>query len=374
MALYARRRQAIASQSPDIVSATRSTVIEEMGDGVIVLDVHDRIVDLNPAARRILGQTDSQAIGRLAAHVLNAWPGLVEHSFGAGKTQTEIALGEGDAWRCYEMRISSIDGRPACFQGHLIVLHDVTERKRLESLREDLVYMMVHDLRNPLGVTYGALEFLESDIAGSLSPDDRQLLEIARDSAWKMLKLVNAILDVSQLESGRMPLECAQVSLETLVGDVLRAESPLVAGKNLRLEWNAPPDLPLAWADIGLIERVLQNLVGNAIKLTPPGGVVCVAAMENGRDRGSQLLVSVSDSGPGIPPEIQARLFQKFAVGRNNGHGNGLGLAFCKMAVEAHGGRIWVESVQGSGTTFTFSLPLPGDGELTYTGGTSLAS
>jgi signal transduction histidine kinase len=117
-----------------------------------------------------------------------------------------------------------------------------------------------------------------------------------------------------------------------------------------------PLILPPAWADTGLIARVLQNLVGNAIKFTPPNGVIRVSARTEEKQRGSVILVAVRDTGPGIPPEIAGRLFQKFVTGRQTGRGSGLGLAFCKLTVEAHGGRIWVESTPGNGATFTFSL------------------
>jgi signal transduction histidine kinase len=119
-----------------------------------------------------------------------------------------------------------------------------------------------------------------------------------------------------------------------------------------------PPDLPPAWADSTMIERVLQNLIGNAIKFTPAGGAVRVSARVDTSEP-STLLVLVSDTGAGIPPEIQGRLFQRFVTGQQEGRGNGLGLAFCKMVMEAHGERIWVESTSESGTTFAFTLPLP---------------
>jgi signal transduction histidine kinase len=173
-----------------------------------------------------------------------------------------------------------------------------------------------------------------------------------------MLNLVRAILEISQLESRQMPLDHTLVSLADLAADVLDSQLPLAAEKGLHLESDVSPDLPPAWADAAMIERVLQNLVGNAIKFTPAGGVIRVSAAADTTDR-SKLFVSVSDTGPGIPPEIQDRLFQKFVTGRQAGRGSGLGLAFCKMAVEAHGERLWVESTSESGTTFTFSLPLP---------------
>jgi signal transduction histidine kinase len=171
-----------------------------------------------------------------------------------------------------------------------------------------------------------------------------------------MVGLVNGIMDVSRLESGRMPIKYVQIQLGDLVAETLQAQGPLATDKGLRLESDVPPTLPPAWADADLIERVLQNLVGNAIKFTPSGGVVRVTARVGEGDPLPVLLVSVSDTGPGIPSEIRGQLFQKFVAGRQEGRGSGLGLAFCKLAIEAHGEHISVESTPGQGATFTFSL------------------
>jgi signal transduction histidine kinase len=238
--------------------------------------------------------------------------------------------------------------------GRLMLLRDVTDERAVERLREDMTRTMVHDLRNPLSSIYSALEFLEG--ATDLSADQRLVIEIANESTQKMVGLVNSILDVSRLESGRMPIKYVQIHLGDLVAKTLQAQGPIAADKGLRLESDVLPMLPPAWADADLIGRVLQNLVGNAIKFTPSGGVVRVTARVGERDPLPMLLVSVSDTGLGIPSEIRGQLFQKFVTGRQEGRGSGLGLAFCKLVIEAHGEHISVESTPGQGTTFTFSL------------------
>jgi PAS domain S-box-containing protein len=242
--------------------------------------------------------------------------------------------------------------------GRLLLLRDVTDERAVERLREDMTGTMVHDLRNPLSAISSALTFLNEDAADSLSSDQREILQIGLDSSQRMLELVNSILDVSRLESGRMPLNRAKVEMDHLIAEMLRAQSPLAVSKGLSLESDAPPTLPPAWVDAELIGRVLQNLVGNAIKFTPSGGVIRLGVKSDASSGHAMLLVSVCDNGPGIPDEIKGRLFQRFVSGRQQEHGSGLGLAFCKVAVEAHGGRIWVESAPGQGTTFTFSLPI----------------
>lgn len=161
-----------------------------------------------------------------------------------------------------------------------------------------------------------------------------------------------------------MPLQRTPILLPDLVAGTLHTQSLLAAQKGLHLESDVPPTLPVAWADTQLMERVLENLVGNAVKFTPGGGLVKVTARtadqkDNGPEaRASEVYISVTDNGPGIPPELQSRLFQKFVSGPHHESGSGLGLAFCKLAVEAHGGRIWAESEPGQGTTFTFTLPV----------------
>jgi len=137
----------------------------------------------------------------------------------------------------------------------------------------------------------------------------------------------------------------------------VQSQAALAHHKQLQLESDLPHGLPLVQADLNLIQRVLQNLIGNAVKFTPEGGSVRVAArLTRELPAAPVVLITVSDTGPGIPLEIQSQLFQKFVTGGQLEHGSGLGLAFCKLAVEAHGQRIWVDSSVDKGTTFTFSL------------------
>jgi signal transduction histidine kinase len=208
-----------------------------------------------------------------------------------------------------------------------------------------------------------------------ITPAQHRLFEIANNSTRRMVDLVNSILDLSRLENGKMPLDPTVVSLPDLLAETLRLQSPLSAAKKLRLDTDIPPTLPLAWADAELIERVLQNLVGNAIKFTPAGGVITVAARhlageppvdgERGVLSCPHMHVSVTDSGPGIPPEMRDKLFQKFVVGEQEERGSGLGLAFCKLAVEANDGEIWVESGPEGGARFVFTLPVYNEDDVT---------
>jgi NtrC-family two-component system sensor histidine kinase KinB len=264
--------------------------------------------------------------------------------------------------------------------GRLLVLRDVTEERLLAQMREDLTRTMVHDLRNPANIISGSLELLERH-GENLSDHQHAIIALARQGTQKVLELVNNILDVSRLESGQMPLECEPICLDDLIAEVMRVQTPLARDKDLCLESDVPPTLPLAWADPWLTERVLQNLIDNAIKFTPNGGLVRVRAgrmdkkttrRENGdgNDAG-YVYVSVSDNGAGISPELQSRLFEKFITGGRQGTGSGLGLTFCKLAVEAQDGCIWVESAGpppenelAPGATFTFTLPVASESSI----------
>ncbi len=239
--------------------------------------------------------------------------------------------------------------------GRLLVIQDVTEMRQLEQYREDLTHTMVHDLRNPLTGLNGALKLLARSASDTLSPMQLEILDVAQVSNQRMLKLVNAILDISRLESGRMPLNATAFDIVSVINQTLALQQTLAAQKNLTLTGDLTEEMFLVCADQELIERVLQNLLGNAIKFTPDGGEIRVSARV-APENSKKILLSVQDTGLGIPPELEGRIFQKFVSGNQEGRGSGLGLAFCRMVVEAHNERIWVDSRLGEGTTFTFTL------------------
>jgi signal transduction histidine kinase len=245
--------------------------------------------------------------------------------------------------------------------GRLIVMRDMTEEHALERLREDMMHTMVHDLRNPLTGIVAGLNMVLDGFMGDLQPEQQQILSLAQSSSDRMMRLVNAILDVNRLESGRMPVNLKAVSVGDLLLAVLPAQATIAQGKRIQLGYNLPPDLPAVLADAVLLQRVLQNLVGNALKFTPVGGAVHITARMLPESSVAPVVVlTVCDNGPGIPIEIQPQLFQKFVTGGQPEHGSGLGLAFCKLVIEAHGQRIWMESSADAGATFALTLAVAG--------------
>ncbi len=243
--------------------------------------------------------------------------------------------------------------------GKLLALRDVTQEREAERLRETLTHTLIHDLRNPLAAIFGALELLGEALADA--PQHAELLRLAQANAERQLRLISGILDVSRLEQGALPLERAALSLSSVISNALRLAEPSARAHSVELHGVLPAGLPEVWADGDLLARVLDNLLSNAIRATPRGGQVRVSAdvVPGGAPGGRVARVSVSDTGPGVPEAVRGRLFQKFSAGPRQG--TGLGLAFCRLVVEAHGGFIWLEeTAPGSGATFVFSTPVAG--------------
>ena len=229
--------------------------------------------------------------------------------------------------------------------------------KHLENMRDNLTHMVVHDMRSPLAVIGGFLSLLESHEARSLSHSGLQFIREARHSIEELVEMVNSMLDVSKLEAGRVKLHRTECDLGALARGVLGRYQPIRGGRQLVLD--APGNPVKVPADAGLISRVMQNLAGNAFNYAAADGSIRIAVSRAGQE----ARVEVTDNGPGIPSAYHDKIFEKFVQVEdlNAKVGTGLGLAFCKLAVEIHGGRIGVESETGKGSTFWFTLPLGGD-------------
>jgi signal transduction histidine kinase len=233
--------------------------------------------------------------------------------------------------------------------------------RELEQQRDDLAHMIVHDLRSPLSANIAGIEMME--MLGPLSPDQRDCLQIAMRSGQNLLGLINDLLDISKMEAGALQLELRPLDVRVASLMATRQIKPLLDDKNLQLETEFPPDLPPIRADEIKLQRVFINLLANAIKFTPRDGLIGISAKrENGH-----VISSICDTGEGISPAAASTIFEKFgqAKDRKAGRQNstGLGLTFCKLAVEAHGGKIWVESKPGVGSVFSFSIPAAEEGE-----------
>ncbi len=241
----------------------------------------------------------------------------------------------------------------------------------LMQAKDRLTQMIVHDLKAPLTVLTAGIRHVAGRERQKLTRMGRAILEQGEISGAQVVRMVDNLLDITRMEEGRLCLQLVAFPLAAVVEGCARAIRPLAAMAEITLETRLPKHLPPAYGDKDLLRRVLENLLHNALKFTPPGGRVSLEACPlepraaGGLPRG--LLVRVRDTGRGIPQGSERKIFEKFAQIETNGQGvrrgSGLGLTFCQMAVEAHGGNIWVESAEGKGSTFIFTLPAsPHDG------------
>jgi signal transduction histidine kinase len=224
-------------------------------------------------------------------------------------------------------------------------------------LHADFSAMIAHDLRSPLYTIIGVAEMMRDGLFGPLNENQKNWLDRVKNNGAGLINLVSDFLDVSKLESGHIELAQSDIDILDLIQNTMQNFTPLAASKNVRLICAVVESIPSIRADRRRIDQVLANLVSNAIKFTGAGGAVEVRVCTDDEN----LSVQVKDNGVGIPRDEIETLFQKYRQAKNltvpTQKGTGLGLVICKMIVEAHGGRIWVDSDEGKGTVFTFTLP-----------------
>lgn len=235
-------------------------------------------------------------------------------------------------------------------------LHDDLEQsyqtlQELQHTKERLMQMIIHDLKNPLTGVKANLEIVGFEDLG----DTRECLEAAQRSCDLLFNMIQDLLDISRMEEGKLSLNREMLALPEIVSQAVREIEVPAHAEDKAVSIDLPADLPRFNADRNFMYRTLSNLLINAVKHTGRGGTITVRASR----QNSTLRVEVVDTGHGIPPEYHEKIFEKFAqVESSRRSGSGLGLTFCKMAIEAHNGRIWVESETGKGSTFIFTLPL----------------
>lgn len=249
--------------------------------------------------------------------------------------------------------LARVNNHLALRRARVALADNLARLRQLEAMRDDLVHMVVHDMRSPLSVIIANLGLMRSQCKG----DMLEMLDDVKTAASGLNRMADTLLDVSRMEDGNMPLDLLPCDLSSLAAEVRHALASLESEREITV---VAPARIVATCDRGLVRRVLENLVTNAIKHTPAGGRLEIKVeARDGRAR-----VSVQDEGPGIDPDLGDRLFDKFATAalrKDRGyHSVGLGLAFCKLAVHAHGGSISVEKARPRGSVFAFELPVLG--------------
>ena len=234
----------------------------------------------------------------------------------------------------------------------------VAKLGELDALKADFLSKVSHDLRTPIASLKQAAELLNDGIPSPLTEDQKEILQIIRSNAKRLGDLINDLLDTAKLEARRVEIQPEPTDVRDLIRRLVKSVTPLVTEKRLRITMKSPPDLPLVQADPVRLEQVLMNLLSNAVKFTPEGREIALLCQQEGE----MVRCSVRDAGIGIPPEDLPHIFDKFYQVRSSRtsktKGTGLGLTIVKHLVEAHGGKIGVESVVGEGATFSFTMPI----------------
>ncbi len=334
-----------------------AAILRSMAEGVAVIGYDQRLLFCNEACCRALDLQRTSWEGRHIAEVirqadlLEAIRAVLE---GSDSVRSELTVGVLRS-RTFGVTAAPVrsDGR---VDGAVMVLHDITELRRLERARRDFVANVSHEFRTPLTAIRGFAETLLGEAADDEENRSR-FLDIIRSHAVRLTRLTDDLLKLSRIEAGRMSMEIRPVGASSFILPCLETARLDAEQRRIALECDCPPDLPHVMGDASSLQEIMQNLLDNAVRYTPEGGRIMVKATA----RNGEVLISVADTGIGIPKVEQERIFERFyrvdtARARDTG-GTGLGLAIVKHLVEAQGGRIEVQSEVGIGSTFTVFLP-----------------
>lgn len=334
-----------------------AAILGSMIEGVAVISPQERIIFSNRAFSQILGLEAMPIEGRALVEVVRqsdllavSKKVLAEHE----QVSSEVVVG---TVRPRSFAVTAAPVHATGPSGAVLVLHDISELRRLERVRRDFVANVSHEFRTPLTAIQG---FAETLLGGALGdPANRgHFVEIIRDHATRLARLTEDLLKLSRIEAGKLDLEFRPVSVYQLVQSCVETASFKAARKELTLEICIPEGLPNVRGDSNGLQEVLQNLLDNAVQYTPAGGRLEVSASNNG----GKVQVTVSDTGIGIPQAEQERIFERFyrvdAARSREAGGTGLGLSIARHIVEAHAGHLWVESAVGEGSQFRFSIPV----------------
>jgi PAS domain S-box-containing protein len=325
----------------------------------MLTDWKGKILEANRQAADLSGHTPKQL------HEMSVSDLSVKGWFEQGISEQELQAGE----TCtYESVLQSKSGKDIPVEVHVRrvvfedtdslqwTLRDITERKDLDDIRDDLTAMIYHDLRSPLANIVSSLDVLATIFNGNENAGAKSVLSIAMRSTDRIQRLVNSLLDINRLEAGQAIVSQQAASPASLAGEAIEAAHTMIENRRQFLKTNLQGKLPPIWVDMDMIRRVLINLLENASKFTQSEGSIEIGAVADG----DWVKMWVQDTGPGIPASEQERIFSKFTrlKGGTTTSGLGMGLAFCRLAVSGHGGRIWVESQPGQGSKFIVTLPI----------------
>ncbi|MCB9435623.1 MAG: PAS domain-containing protein [Anaerolineales bacterium] len=328
------------------MQALQQRLLDASHDGIVLVDEQQKVVATNTAAARFF---KNQMIGETAVAAMrhHGIQNLMQQTAKNDENETLLETREGTC----QVKLSKF----ATSQGHatLITLHDVTALNRAKRARHEMVSNISHELRHPI-TNIGLLTETLLDPSIRKSKRGRKMLETIQREIETLKQLVQEMQDLARIESGQMPIKLVPIPLSMPIENGTEPHRALAEAKEQHITIEVPDNV-LVLADSLHIERVVRNLVHNAVKYTPEGGSIHIRATIEA----DEVLISISDTGFGIPEEERERIFERFyQVDKSRHDGTGLGLAIARHIVLAHGGKLWVESVENEGSTFFFTLPL----------------
>lgn len=345
-----------------IAQQTTEAAIDSLYDPVIVTDADGAVTKLNPAAEEIFGsqvENTGRHVGEMARDTLIA--GAVAEAL---RSQQPVA-GEGAASvlplsvagseRSFRLRTTPMRDNEQNLLGAVTLLEDITHLREIDRLKSEFIATASHELRTPVTSVQMGIHLLLEGAVGELSSRQAEVLAACREDCERLDRLMHDLLDLSKIEAGESTPKLAIARIQDVIAKSADNLRPQVEARGLTLQVDMPPDLPLVMVDRLQIERVLSNLVSNALQHTAHGQIEIRAEQRN-----QHVVVSVSDTGSGIAPEYLPRIFDKFIQVPGTQGGAGLGLAISKSIIEAHGGQISAQSRLGQGSMFSFSLPVAG--------------
>jgi PAS domain S-box-containing protein len=355
--------------------AKSDAMLDNIGDGVIGISDGGEILYVNLQAERMLGWEEHELLRKSLLHTVKLvnqdgkeMPIDKRPARTALFTKRKVESRDGYYVRKDGTKFSvSVTATPVILHGTVIggvnVFRDITKEKEIDKMKTEFISLASHQLRTPLSAMKWFGEMLIDGDAGELNSEQRDLVDKIYKSNERMIQLVNTLLNISRIESGRIIIEPKPTDLQNLVQEVVTELTPRITKNRHHLAISVHEKLPLVSIDPKLVRHVYMNLLTNALKYTPKGGEVVVVISKSG----NEIISQVSDNGYGIPENEQDQVFKKFFRAKNiakvETEGTGLGLYLTYIIVQSSGGKIWFESKEGKGTTFWFILPIKGTPE-----------
>ncbi len=339
-------------------------IIQNIDDGIIVIDADCKVSAINNAAAETVGLKSADAENRHFLEVIHSeiLLKMIKEIIRTGQApviedeKNILTFVKNGVQKHCQFSLTPMRATPDSMLGVILLLRDVTRLKEVDRLKSEFVMIASHELRTPLTTIGMSIDLLKEGAVEKLNSNEKKLLDAAEEEVKRLKQLINDLLDLSKIEAGRIDMEFDRAEVPVILKTVVSILKSQVEEKGIEMTYFVPDRLPAVKVDVNKIAWVLNNLVSNAMRYTPEGGRIHIAAQR----RGKHVQVSVKDNGTGIPLEYQSKIFDKFVRVKDSKDegGTGLGLAICKEIVRAHGGTIWVESIPGKGSKFFFTIPI----------------